>query len=770
MAKDVLLVAHNHFDPTWRRCFDVDASFNGQTVRSYADVEELCFDSWLKLADRGYTYSEGQAAVLEKYLQRNPAKADRLKDLIRKGRFAVMLAGQTVQDSNMPTAEGLIRNFLTAMPLYRELAGEDHPGLKLAWLEDAFGNSPNYPQVLRGVGAEVACVTSYRKCPEMVWVGIDGTKILCYDHPPTGGLSDCAKHPPCGACAGTGCGVCNNTGMTIAPGFDIKALRKVLQEAIDSAGPWAVVGLGAEELLPDPAVADLVDQMNAENSGKTVIRFATPIDVYTLKKPLLEEYAAGRDDKPTEDLNPAMPGCYVSRARIKQRIRRISYRLIRAEAISASSSWRAGSPVRMPDDLNEAWKKIAFCQFHDAITGTHIDSAYRELMEMLDIAMATAEQYVPHRHCHRQLCFQPLEGEIGHARLGKSEIEFDRVGIRSIKKCNRDVFGQRAYGKVRRPWRVGELALDADFGDAWGQRIEPLGGMVKNQSMVQLGDFHTSVEVAEGAIRWRGTYTGGDPKVRRLAWNTTVMPSADGRRLEFSTHVDWDTASRRLKVMVPVESAGDTATWEVPFGFIDRRFEPEKINYSQWKANTMEFPALHWVRKEIDTGCGVAVLNRGLPCHRWMPGLLELSLVRSPEWMFCVVEPVNYEFWDIDGQRDAGPHVFDYAIWPYIHGLTMGDLVRAGYEYNMYSPMDIPFKVEGDVVVTAWKPAQSGAGWILRMQDASGVGTAAKLAFDKTVKVTPTDLLERPRGQTATSESHTISIRKFGIVTLLLEQ
>ncbi|MBI5723574.1 MAG: glycosyl hydrolase [Planctomycetes bacterium] len=770
MAKDVLLVAHNHFDPTWRRCFDREATFNGQTVQSYAAVEELCIDGWLKLADRGYAYSEGQAAVLEKYLERNPQKRDRLKELIRKGRFAVMLAGRTVQDSNLPTAEGLIRNFLTAMPFYRELAGEDHPGLKLAWLEDAFGNSPNYPQVLRGVGAEAACALSYRRCQQMAWVGIDGTKILCYDHPPTKFLNNTTKHPPCPACAGTGCGVCNHTGMSLATGFDIKALRKTLQDAIDSPEQWSVVNLGAEETLPDPAVADLVEQMNRENAGKSAIRFATPVDVYRLKKPLLEEYSARRDDTPTEDLNPAMPGCYVSRIRVKQRVRRISYMLIRAESILAGSSWRAGSPVKMPAELDKAWQTVAFCQFHDAITGTHIDSAYRELMDMLDSARAAVEPYVPHHHCHRHLCFQPLAEEIGHVRLGKSEIEFDRIGIRSIKRCCRDVFGQRPYGKVRRPWRIGELALDADFGDAWGQRIAPMGGPANNVSMVQLGDYNTAVELADGAIRWRGVYSGGDPKVRRLTWNTTVTPSADGKRLEFVTYVDWDAASRRLKVMVPVESWDDRATWEVPFGFIDRRFEPEKINYTQWHSNTMEFPALNWVRKEIDTGCGVAVLNRGLPCYRWTPGMMELSLVRSPEWMFCAVEPACYEFWDIDGQRDAGQHLFEYAIWPYIHGLNLGDLVRAGYEYNMPAPMDIPFKVEGDVVVTAWKPAQSGAGWILRMQDASGAGTTAKLTFDKAVRLAPTDLLERPCGQTAAAESHSIAIHKFGIVTLLLER
>jgi hypothetical protein len=55
-----VIAGHNHFDPTWRRCFDRPAIYNGVTVRGYADLEELVMKAWLGLAGRGYTMSEGQ--------------------------------------------------------------------------------------------------------------------------------------------------------------------------------------------------------------------------------------------------------------------------------------------------------------------------------------------------------------------------------------------------------------------------------------------------------------------------------------------------------------------------------------------------------------------------------------------------------------------------------------------------------------------------------------------------------------------------------------
>jgi alpha-mannosidase len=174
----------------------------------------------------------------------------------------------------------------------------------------------------------------------------------------------------------------------------------------------------------------------------------------------------------------------------------------------------------------------------------------------------------------------------------------------------------------------------------------------------------------------------------------------------------------------------------------------------------------------VDTSSGVALLNKGLPCNRWgVPeggegGVLDLSLVRSPEYEFCAVEPGSYEFWDLDGLRDAGRHVFEYALVPYVEPLSAGDLTRMGYEYNLPAPLDLPFRVTGDVVVTAWKPAEDGSGWILRLQEASGTGTKARIEFDEPRAVVPTDLMERRTGGSAQCRAFETPLHKHGILTL----
>ena len=770
MAKDILLVPHNHFDPTWRRCFDRSARYHGTLVRSYAEVEEHVIRAWLRLADRGYTFSEGQVAVWRKFLERNPAAKSRLQAEIKAGRLDVLRAGETVQDTVLSTAEGLVRNFLVAQPFYRELVGESHPPMKLASVEDAFGNSPNYPQVLRGVGAEAVCWLSYRTLDEDVWVGIDGSKVLNADRHPQLFTGAFAKHAPCPACRGKGCTVCRKTGLLFVDGFDLEVLRKTLLDAAGRKEPWVAVRLLTEEVRPDSRVIALVEAVNRSLKGRARVRFANPMDVYRLARPRLLAALQRRDDRPSADLNPAQPGCMVTRAVLKQRTRAITYHLVGAEANLANAAWQTGIATRPPAPLAKAWQEVAFNQFHDAITGTHIDNANRELHAMLDRAETVARRYGPMDKARSGVGrLKAVRTPQATIRLGRMTVRFDRYGILSILCGDRDLFRvkQPKWNTNHRDFRIGELALEPDFGDPWGRRIAPPGAPGWDDfSVVALGDYHIAVQASDRAIRWTGRYTAGDPKVKKLNWTITATVSADGRRLEFVTNVDWDTGSRRLRVLVPVASSDPTATYEVPFGFIDRTFESGKLSYGAWENHPMEFPALHWVRKSIDRKSGVALLNKGLPCYRWQPTRLDLSLVRSPEYAFCLVEPGSYEFWDLDGMRDADRHTFEYALLPYTDGLSLGELTRVGYEYNMPAPIRLPFEVAGDVTVTAWKLAEDGSGWILRLQEAGGKGTRVQLSFDQPCEVVVTNLLEAPQGPEKRTARFRVPLHRHGILTL----
>lgn len=782
-TREVLILGHNHFDPMWRRCFLADAVYNGVTVKSYADIEEKVLSAWLNLAPSGYTFTEGQAVVLREWLRRDPLRLGQLKSEIALGRFSVVQAGETVQDSNLPSAEGLVRNFLVAQPLWRELGVENTLGLEIAWLEDAFGNSANYPQVLRGVGCKVAAKLSYRGCPDEVWVGIDGTALPVLDHVPQRYHGSVVKYPPCDSCAGTGCIDCQHSGLRLLPLLDRevfeRALRDAMTGAVSSAAAFqgwdaAVVGselpaltIGGEETLPEQSILDAVAAVSSECPQGVSIRWATWTDLWLKHRDRLLAKAVASNGTATPELNPAMPGCMVTRRLTKTRTRDVAYRLVEAESHLADESWRGGAPIAPPTDFARAWEQVAFAQFHDGITGTHIDAANREMLQFLDEAEAVAAPHLPAVRPFSATPWRPHSGNEDTLRLGHLDLRFDRLGILSVSVKGRELLSAQTVTPTMHALRIGELTLESDFGDAWGQRISPLG----DSSMRGLGEFHDTVEVTDDAIRWCGCYRGGHRKVHALTWTVEVRASADGERLDFTCSVDWDTESKRLRAVFPMPCQDPSWLGEIPFGFIERRFDAALTDWSQWNAQQNEYPILHWAQHRSPDGSAVALITDGLPCVRWQPGRFDLSLLRSPEWEFCSVEPAHYEFWDTDGQRDTGRHEMRWSLWPAAMAQEPTVLTAAGYTFNRPSFVQPPFRINGEVIATAWKPAEDGEAWILRLQETSGNGGEVVLDFAEERTVTPCDLLERPGfagsiGVPGQGRHWSTRLHRHGILTL----
>lgn len=98
--------------------------------------------------------------------------------------------------------------------------------------------------------------------------------------------------------------------------------------------------------------------------------------------------------KPTEDLNPVHQGCYVTRIENKQRVRKVTYKLLRAEAEVAIAAWTDKKYHKNDPEFTQAWQDLMLNMHHDSISGAHIDSGQDELMDYLDEAESIADKYV----------------------------------------------------------------------------------------------------------------------------------------------------------------------------------------------------------------------------------------------------------------------------------------------------------------------------------------------------------------------------------------
>ena len=784
-VREMIILYHEHLDVNWARCADRTIRANQIRVKSYYDVFRWIMDELPALCERGFHYSEGQTYFYRTLKERSKDTWEKVRKLIDNNGIEVLRQGEVICDSTSVPAESIARNFLIADRFYKEnCAGNS--GTDLGFLWDAFGNSANMPQILKLAGAKYVGGTKYRMCEDHYWVGIDGTAIPCIDrllgsvhHVEDPMYYKLSRHPECPVCRGEGCPECGYRGMVNAHPFEKEEIKAFLRGTLEIRDKKFVF-IGGEESIPGSAVMDAVDELNDELQGQVHFRFGTFGEFWNAHRDFYESVRE-QYQEPGEELNPVNAGCYVTRIRKKQRLHAVANALIRAESRLACEHWRQGVTAAVTKEFTRAWRDIALNLQHDAIGGAQTDTGCRECMSYLDEAASVADQYVNigARFCANRADEDHSLDGVRRVRLGKLDVTYDLKGIISACKDGVDVFGEyrirnQGYtGTDSAPLRIGELVLQEDWGEEYGSEI--LG------RELPLGVYNYQVCENDQGIWWAGKREVSDPCARVLSWEIRVQASEDGEALLFVTDVDWDTANRRLRAVFPVDDRdSQEVLCGIPYGFIRRSYNSEAKHLPKYPpgpfAQTAGYErrstsengelAVHqWAKHEIDRERGAALLLKGLSCVRWLPGCLSVSLVRSPQMHDITILPHVQDIWDVDGMRETGHHRFEYGIYPYVKGLENGDLARRAAAYNLAVP-EVPFTVDGDVVVTAFKDAEAGDGYIIRCYEAAGKGTQLRLRFDRARKVTPVNIVEDAVGETLAAEEYTTRLHKHEIFTV----
>lgn len=136
--------------------------------------------------------------------------------------------------------------------------------------------------------------------------------------------------------------------------------------------------MGPEELLPNPELITWAREMSQDYD----VRFSLEEEVLPYLTPWLEKLddPAPEHVHPSVELNPNNSGVWVSRIKTKQTVRRREYALMCAEFLAVQAAVQ-GENYPLPE-FNQVWQKLLFTMFHDAITATHVDPAYAELMNV----------------------------------------------------------------------------------------------------------------------------------------------------------------------------------------------------------------------------------------------------------------------------------------------------------------------------------------------------------------------------------------------------
>lgn len=374
MKNKVLILMDNHFDLTWRRCFDRPTFWKGSTFVSYAEIEDYYITDHLAYADTvpGYRFQIESTAVIRKYLERHPAKKDIIRRRLQDGTIYIPFSGDNIVDSNMTSGETILRNYLLG-----KLWLESELGFSpdICTRNDAFGNCGQLPQIVRGCEGEWITSISYCLLDEDEWEGLDGSRLKQLRLHNCGHGGGFYKYPPCKTCHGDPekrktCSACGGRGIDFEYVKNARFPFRIDDPELLEKNGWAVLPYGGEEILPNEDVFNWVDAHKDEYD----ISFGTMPMIRDLTK---------HPKNPTVhrgDLNPSSSGTFVARIKTKQRLREAEYKMLNAETLSVMAAAHGGKLSK--NVSGKVWEKIFFAAFHDSVTGTHTDPCYDELMDV----------------------------------------------------------------------------------------------------------------------------------------------------------------------------------------------------------------------------------------------------------------------------------------------------------------------------------------------------------------------------------------------------
>jgi alpha-mannosidase len=350
-----------------------------------------------------------------------------------------------------------------------------------------------------------------------------------------------------------------------------------------------------------------------------------------------------------------------------------------------------------------------------------------------------------------------FEGQSGKLTLENNAL---RVSVDSATGCITSIYDLRASFETLASGACGnELQAFKDTPkdyDAWN--IDP-GTLDQPPALL-----HETIAVNQD-------WNSGDPVIRvRRRWQQSDFVqtiSLKGDIVDIDNEIDWHESHVLLKAAFPLAASGPFATYEIPYGTIER---PTTRNNS-WEKAQFEVEAIRWA--DLGDGKhGLSVLNQTKYGYDAVGNTLRLTLLRSPKWP--------------DPDADMGHHHFHYALYP--HAGTWKDAltVRHGYEYNYPLTAVVTTAHAGslpashsfasvapeNVVLTAMKKAEDAKGLIFRVYEWAGKETTAEFHVPTgATGATVTNLMETPEGAPLTVVGDVVKapIHPYEILTIRVD-
>lgn len=711
---------HSHLDLAWM--WPVE-----ETIRKCART----FGSQLKLMEEYpfYKYLQSQAHSYRFVKEYYPEMYERIIQAINKGQWIADGALWVEPDMNISSGESIIRQIIHGKRFFREEFGVESTFM---WLPDAFGYNGALPQIMKETNIDSFSTQKLFCCENsdgvmfpyntFNWVGIDGSEIFVYLH--------------------------NLYISTMNPAAVNDRWNERVQKDASHVARLMPYGHGDGGGGPTREHLEFLKRQQ-DLEGLPKCKSANPIDFF--RDISYEKLPKWHGELYFQDHR----GTYTSQAMTKKLNRKAEQNL------NSTEFWGVVSNLNMPQIISpqatdELWKTLLFNQFHDILPGTSIRKVYerteRELTQVINDTTTMIDAFqtsmVDNSHEYvtvfNKLSFSrtnliPLpEGVKGIAGMPSQEImgvtyalidEVSPCGVSSFK------IGKSSQLATNHAVKITDDTIENAFiilkYNSNGEITSFIDKESNREFMNGNGNhFQLFKDVPSHCDAWNidSLYHQDEIKfsnfesvtvqikldsplvaileLKHEIGNSTltqeIWVTANSKRVDFKTKVDWHEKHKLLKVAFPLNLVSDYSIEEIQFGHVQR---PTHSNLP-YDANQYEVCNHRWSAL-TENSRGFAILNDCKYGISAKEGSMELTLLKS------ALAP--------DMFADQGLHEFTYSIMAWSGDFASSKVVQEGYNLNesmqirrgFAKPVSFFELSDSSIILETVKPAEDGSNDII---------------------------------------------------------
>lgn len=345
--KKMHLICNAHLDPVWLWQWKEGAAEAVSTFRIAADFCEN-YD--------GFVFNHNEALLYEWVEEYEPELFERIKKLVKAGRWKIIGGWYLQPDCTMLSGE----SFLSQIELGRKYFKEKFDCVpETAVNFDPFGHTKGLIQILQKTGFKSYLFMRPQKYEgSFVWDGFADSSVIA--HGIYGGYNTCK-------------------------GTALNKVKECLEERKDEDVFLLTWGIGNHG--GGPSKIDL-ENINGEIAANTETEI-----IHSTPEAFFNEIDKKKLPHISDSLTHVMVGCYTSMVRIKKLHRELENKIAVMSKMAAFAA--VTRDMEYPEaEIADIKKKLAFCQFHDILPGSCIKPAEEDSIKMFSGALDRCDKII----------------------------------------------------------------------------------------------------------------------------------------------------------------------------------------------------------------------------------------------------------------------------------------------------------------------------------------------------------------------------------------